>query len=120
MTYVTTYENRSDYLFVLIEGTESYADAVKFWNDLAEYATGEGHHKILVVDKVEGTLSDTDHFYLSLVVAELFRGRKIAFVDPKEATYEKNKFGETVVVNRGVVAAVFRSEEEAKTWLLSR
>ncbi len=118
MSYRTTYDKRSDYLYARIEGPESYTEAVKFWHDLANLAAKEGFTKFLVVDNVVGSLSTAEHFHLSLIVAELFIGLQVAFVDSKAETFKKNQFGETVVVNRGVLAEVFHSEEEALRWLL--
>ena len=118
MTYKTTIEEREGYIFARMEGPESHEAAVRFWHDLAEAAEKSGRDRFLVVDDVDGTLSISEHYDISLVVARLFASRRIAYVDAKEETYAKNKFGETVVVNRGVNAEVFRLEDEALDWLL--
>ena len=56
---------------------------------------------------------------MSEKIAKLFLGKIIAYVDPKQETIEHNKFGETVVYKRGVVAKVFNSEPEAVEWITS-
>ena len=120
MTYQTTYAKRNGYFSARIVGPESFQEAVRFWRDLAKTAAENGHSKFLVVDGVDGLLSTSEHYYLSLIVAELFAGKRIAYVALNEASYGGNKFGETVVVNRGVTAKVFRTEEEAVAWLMDQ
>lgn len=120
MTYQTTYAKHNGYFSTRILGPESFQDAVRFWRDLAKMANESGHSKFLVIDGVDGILSTSEHYYLSLIVAELFAGKRIAFVALNEASYGGNKFGETVVVNRGVMAKVFRAEDEAVAWLMDQ
>ena len=115
--YAVTYENRPGYLYVHIEGAESLQAAIRFWEDLSKKAKDEGLRTFLIVDEVTGALETTDVFKLSVKVANLFAGAMIAYVDPKEDTFDANKFGEIVVRNRGVYATVFHSEDEAIQWL---
>ena len=118
MAYKVTFEERTDYVYAHMEGPESYEEAVRFWVNLEKISQKNGFTKVLVVDEVTGRLNTIQIHNLSQKVAELFRGLKIAFVDPKEETYEDNKYGETVVYNRGAWAKVFRDEKEALDWLL--
>ncbi len=118
MAYKLGFEQKEGFLSISMEGPESYANALKFWEDLAEKARSENHTKFLIVDKVSGSLSTTEIFYLSEKIAKLFLGKIIAYVDPKKETYDHNKFGETVVYKRGVIAQVFESETEAAEWLI--
>ena len=115
--YTITYEDRHDYLYVHMEGPESISAAIQFWEDLSEKAEAEGLRAFLIVDEVTGKLSEMEIFELSVRISRLFPGAKIAYVDPKEETFELNKFGGLVVMNRGVLASVFRTEEEAVKWL---
>ena len=62
-------------------------------------------------------VSTFQHFEISELVARLFAGKRIAYVDPKEHTYASNQFGETVILNRGGSVKLFTSEQEAHTWL---
>ncbi len=54
------------------------------------------------------------------VVFGIVRAAGAFYVDPKEKTFEDNRFGETVVKNRGGDAKVFHPEMEAHEWLLAR
>ena len=120
MSYKIALEERSGYLYVKLEGPESYSEALRFWRDLSERSRSTGLRKFLIVDEVRGKLSSSQIFTLSKKVAELFSGKVIAYVDPKEETFDANRFGETVVSNRGVVAKVFHSESEATEWLADK
>lgn len=119
MPYKTLFKDRGDYLFVSIEGDESYASALHFWEDLVGKKTRDGFRKIMIVDQVSGRLSTIELHKLSEMISSLFIGSRIAFVDPKEETFEDNKFGETVILNRGgQIVKLFQSEEAALEWLL--
>lgn len=120
MSYTISFENRSDYIYAHIEGKESYDEAVHFWEKLADEFQSEEIKKFLIVDKVTGRLSTIELYTLSIIVSDLFRGKTIAFIDSKDDTFEDNKFGETVIGNRGGTAKVFRSEDEGLEWLLKQ
>ncbi|HTX73841.1 MAG TPA: hypothetical protein VMC79_13505 [Rectinemataceae bacterium] len=117
MPYRISYERTPDYLLVRMEGEEAFAEAIRFWQELARLAAEELISRFLIVDTVVGQLSTTEHFEISEVVARLFVGKRIAYVDPKEHTYESNQFGETVILNRGGFVKLFVSEADAHAWL---
>ncbi|MCF6239392.1 MAG: hypothetical protein L3J79_11405 [Candidatus Marinimicrobia bacterium] len=117
MTYRITYEVRESYLFVKLEGPESYASAIHFWETLAEKSKLEAINNILIKDEVQGRLTTIELHHLSELVSRLFRGKKIAYIDEKEATFEDNKFGETVILNRGGIVKLFKSEAEGQEWV---
>lgn len=117
--YSILYKNRPSHLFVHIEGPESYEAAVGFWKELALKATEMDHDNILVLDEVSGRLSTINLYKVGELVAKLFIGKRIAFVDPKKDTFVDNKFGETVIKNRiGRTVVLFHSVVEAEKWLL--
>lgn len=119
MGYEIRYEARIGYLFAHIEGPETYDNALDFWRDLGREARERNFTRLMVVDEVTGILSTTQIFTLSTEIARLHPDATIAFVDPKKETLEANKFGETVLANRGITGRVFTNEEEAEEWLLS-
>jgi hypothetical protein len=118
MPYRVTLDRRPSFLHARMEGEESLEDALRFWETLAELSTREGISDFLVIDTVVGSLNIFQHFQISVEIAKWFRGKRIAYVDPKEATYAANEFGENVLQNRGVTAKVFRSEAAAVRWLV--
>jgi len=119
MPFRVSYMRKPEYLFVSMEGEESFQEAIAFWQALSEVSITEGITRFLIIDTVVGRLNTFQHFEISQVIASLFLGKRIAYVDPKKDTYDNNSFGETVVVNRGVIAKVFRTEKEAQQWLLA-
>jgi hypothetical protein len=119
MPYRLTYERRVGYLHVRMEGEESFEEAVRFWQALSDISIAEGITRFLIIDTVVGRLNTFQHFEISKLVASLFLGKRIAYVDPKEETFDANSFGETVIQNRGGIAKVFRLEDDARQWLLA-
>ena len=119
MGYDIRYEERRNYLFAHIEGPETFDNALDFWQDLRKESRERKFTRLMVVDEVSGTLSTTQIFTLSTEIARLHPDATIAFVDPKKETLEANRFGETVLANRGITGRVFTNEEEAEEWLLS-
>jgi len=118
--YEIEFKDRKDYLFVNIQGPESYDAAVRFWEILASKARDEKVKRILVVDEVSGKLSTLELHKIGELVSTLFREIQVAFVDPKEETFSDNEFGETVIRNRSGNVILFRTEAEAETWLLRK
>jgi hypothetical protein len=119
MPYQVTYERQPDYLHVRLEGDESFGEAIRFWEALSDISIAEGISRFLIVDQVVGRLNTFQHYEISLLVAKLFLGKRIAYVDPKEETFRANSFGETVVINRGGIAKIFTLESDAIPWLLA-
>lgn len=119
MGYDIRYEKGRNYLFAHIEGHETYENALDFWKELQKEARERSFSRLMVVDEVTGTLNTTQIFTLSTEIARLHPDAVIAFVDPKKETLEANRFGETVLANRGITGRVFTDEGEAEKWLLS-
>jgi hypothetical protein len=117
MSYKVRYEDRKDYLFVHIAGPESYDNAIQLFQDLRKKTDTEHYKAFLIVDEVTGALSAGETYRLSTEIAKIHRGNIIAFVDPKEHTYNANAYGGTVVANRGVITEVFTNEKDAMEWL---
>jgi hypothetical protein len=100
-----------------MEGEESLTEAVLFWHALSDIANAERTSRFLIIDTVVGQLSTIEHFEISELVARLFVGKRIAYVDPKAETFDANSFGETVIRNRGGLVRLFKSEDDAHQWL---
>ena len=64
MPYSVSYESRPGYLYVQIEGPESYDEAVGFWENLATKSIDENIRKILIMDKVTDRLTTLEIFKL--------------------------------------------------------
>ncbi|RMG03578.1 MAG: hypothetical protein D6735_08230, partial [Acidobacteria bacterium] len=75
--------------------------------------------KVLVEENIKNNVSESDMYEIIPVFTELFESVIIAFYDHQMNHYDLNKFGETLVLNRGVIGRVFNDIEKAKQWLLS-
>ncbi len=117
--YTIKSEDRTDYHYVHISGPESFDAAVLFWEKLALDARQTSLKRILIEDRVDGRLSTLEIHMLSEIVSKRFSGVRVAFVDPKDETFEDNSFGETVVRNRAGVVRLFKTIESAERWLLN-
>ena len=120
MPYRLVFEERDGYLYILMEGPESYESALLFWQDLYRKAREEEICHFLIEDRVVGRLTRTELFFVSEMVGKLFHNRVIAYLDPKETTYQDNQYGESIVNSRGGDATVFRAMEEAIRYLQER
>jgi len=117
MPYTVTYEDREGYLYAHIEGPESFEEASLFWESLRKEGAKRGYDAFLIVDEVAGVLDPTEVYTLSVNVALLFAGKRIAYVDPKNESFDANKYGESVVQSRHVTVRLFRTEPDAIKWL---
>lgn len=117
MTYKVRYEDRSDYLFVHLEGDESLSDALQFWKDLVQNADAKKYKAVLVVDHVTGMLNPVEARMFGREAAQLSKGMTIAYVDSKEETFDINMSAEKIASNRGLNSRMFKNEEEAMEWL---
>ncbi len=118
MTYHAKYENRPGYLFVLIEGEECFDEAMAFWEDMLKEADTRNYNTLLVKDELKGLMTPQQVYQFCAQMARKSHGKTIAYVDGgKPEAYEMNLHGETVAINRGVNARLFKTEEEAVKWI---
>jgi hypothetical protein len=117
VAYIIRYEYREGYLYVHMKGPETYDNALQFWKDLRKDADARKYTRFLIVDEVTGVLNRNQVYKLSAEIARIHLGNTIAYVDPKQETYESNAFGETVVNDKGVTARLFKDENDAIYWL---
>jgi hypothetical protein len=118
VAYILRYEYREGYLFVHMKGPESYDSACQFWKDLRKEGDARKYTRFLIVDEVTGVLNRAQVYRLSTEIAKIHFGNTIAYVDPKEETFDANAFGETVVNDQGGVnARLFKNETDAIEWL---
>jgi hypothetical protein len=118
--YKVSYEDRGNYLFVHMEGPESYEEAMLFWKNLRIKAETEHLTNFLIVDEVTGVLNSVEVLSLSLNLGKMFIGATIAYVDPKKESFNANNYGGSIVRKCGVNAQVFVCESEAVTWLATQ
>lgn len=123
MTYRIDISLEADHVRAVVAGQRRAGrevdDAAEFWSRIAEACRAHQVHAIVAVIDLGGRLSSTSAFEIAnhIVSLGLTWPYRIAVVDRNELSYQDNLFAETVAVNRGVHAKVFRAEAEALAWL---
>ena len=119
MDYQLKKEDKGDYLYFHVTGSDSLEVSKAFWREIIETSTNLNYKKILVDEELEGAVPVGDIFEVitsGLDIGDV-RSMKIAFVDRFSEQIEENIFGEKVATNRGINAKVFTNTEEAEQWL---
>jgi hypothetical protein len=115
-----------DHLLLIANGNYSLPEANHLFKQAIDKAVLYNRHKILIdVTNVTGSIPYIDRFYYSKNLAEYSinnsfnKANSIAVVG-KEPIVDKDRFGETVAVNRGLNVRVFTDMEDATMWLNSQ
>jgi hypothetical protein len=118
--YTITFEERPQYLYVLVEGeNDSYEISRQFWTEIVDYLKGKEYEKVLVVERLEETVSTEDVYRLVTEFPQMgLTGLKIAFVDEVLDQYTINQFGEIVALNLDLNGKIFNDVDRAEKWLL--
>jgi hypothetical protein len=116
--YTLNFELRGDYLYVLLEGKDSYSASISYWTRIAEEAKARNLTKVLVHENLEGEISEGEVFGLIIEVLPANTGIKIALFDEQNVSSEINELGELVAQNRGADIHIFQSLECAEHWLI--
>ena len=121
MDYTLKKEDRGDYIYFHVTGSDSLEVSKAFWREIIETGTQLKYKKILVDEDLEGSVPIGDIYEVITTGLDIgdVRSMKIAFVDRYLEQMEGNIFGEKVATNRGINAKVFTNIEEAEQWLRS-
>ncbi len=123
MSYDVTTQPDGKRLRVQVEGDRSrgdlVAEATRAWRKIAADCADAGCNQILVVTAATGSFPTLDAYIINSILNEygVQRTWSIAFVSLDTESYRDVEFAETVIVNRGFDAKVFRTEGEALDWL---
>lgn len=118
--YDVQFEYHHEYLHARVTSEKDSAEiSISFWKEIAAECKKHGYKKVLVEENIKNNVSESDMYEIIPVFTELFQSVIIAFYDHQINHYDLNKFGETLVLNRGVIGRVFDDIEKARQWLLS-
>ncbi len=120
MSITTTIKHESGYLHVATTGEDESLEAViAYGEEIYQEAMRVGTTKVLANEqKLVYKLGTFNTYELAAYWSHKIRGSaKIAIVANPD-NMQDLQFFEDVAVNRGVRVRAFRSEEEAKAWLL--
>ncbi len=93
------------------------SSAERFFSQVVDLARNASVSRILIdARKIPVELSSLQRFEFGKLVAQIFKGLKIAFVT-EPPLHDSQHFGEDVVYNRGADIREFRMVEEAMQWL---
>lgn len=121
MNYELTFEDRGEYLYIKVCGTNSPAAVAGYLADIARECERRERYRILIDERLEGPRLDIGEVFEiastgSMNALGLFHA--IAYVDSRMG--DLAGFAETVAVNRGMPVRTFPSVEPAEAWLLSQ
>lgn len=102
----------------VFDGVDSLAVSVAMWRMISEQAQLHQVTRVLVLESLEGTVSEED----TLVVIEALAGMsladsRIAFVE-LGGFIQGNEHGEILALERNIDVMVFSEEGSARNWLL--
>ena len=120
MSYQINFEQKDDYMHIVVTGTKSTDTIRSFHADICTQRENHGYSRILVEQRLEGPAIPTFELYELVAQASQKAAGKydaIAYVD--EARDTNLSFAETVAVNRGAAVATFGSIDAADRWLTS-
>lgn len=118
--YSLSYEVRTDYLYVLIEGEQISSDIARsYWNNIISLSRKTNSKRMLVNKEIPLVLSPAKLFQLgSELAADGFQSCKVTICD-RHATPDGMVFSENVIRNRGLNGRAFTELDEATNWLIS-
>ena len=117
--YTLTLERRPRYLRAHVAAPEDTVEvSIAYWSEIAAACRAGGVDRLLVVEELEGTArpSEMDEVVEGLLQLG-FHDIRLAFVDATEDAALLVR-AEIRAKKHGVVARVFRREDEAEGWLL--
>jgi hypothetical protein len=119
MSYHLTIEEHPLYLHTAVSGTHSLENARRFLQEAYAACVERGYTDVLLEMNLTGPSLDLGSIFAVVAQrsADAVKLRRVAYVDASSRDPEKKRFAETVAVNRGVNARLFRDLEEARRWL---
>jgi hypothetical protein len=116
--YTVTYEQRPTYLVARIVGDRISGDIkVAYFTEIAAECRARGLRKMLVIETLQGSITEGEMARLAVQVAPLVKGIICAYVDTMPDRQGINRLGEHLSVDAGAVGRMFRTIPEAEHWI---
>ena len=111
---------QGNYLLVRYRGPDSLEISRKIFQRIVGACDEYECFNVLAIAYLENSLSTLDNYDSAAMLTEVGFSWKhrLAWVDLNADTYGSTQFAETVLLNRGFSARLFREVEDAKQWLL--
>jgi len=124
MSYTIDFINADNFLHILVQGKESYANSLEYSQTIIRHCETTGERNILLEEKLKGELSVFEIYRISTYLIKILFSKNlilnIAYLDETQAHTIKNYFAENVFVNRGVNVKFFRVYNDAEKWLTAQ
>jgi hypothetical protein len=115
--YYIEFENRGEYLYVLVGGELVTPEIAKlYWDQIAEKCDELNASKILIEKDFAQTVSAPEILEMGLYLGRILPGKKIAFFD-RYSNKGVNELGKVIARNQGVQLRVFENVEDAEQWI---
>jgi hypothetical protein len=124
MSVQLTYQVFRDYIRIELKGKRSeqnqLEEGIRMWKEIVGICEKERRKRILTISNIEGRLSLGSSFKLtdSLEAIGWKFDYKIAGVATVDILFMSLMMLETIMVNNGYECKMFKSERQAKKWLL--
>lgn len=117
--YTLTFEDRGQYLYAHLTGTDSYAASLSYWNEISDEVRKFDFRRLLVHENLIGHVNEGEVFDIICDLVPSGLGIKVAFYDENRADADINELGLLIASNRGIDVRMFSSLEDAEKWISS-
>jgi len=119
MAYEMSVDLHDNHIHVILVGEDDLPAIREFWAKISEILRNNPHRKLLMEERLLGSMHDSDIHEWSEFMRSLHLppDTKIAFSYPEERASEY-RFAETLLINRGFITKIFPDVGDARTWLL--
>ena len=115
--YRIEFENRGDYLYVLVGGGKLTAEiSAAYWREIAHECFELKIDKILIEKDFPETVSPPEMVQMGEYLGYLLPTFRVAFID-RHRHQSINELGKKIARNREVVMQLFNEVGEAEQWL---
>lgn len=113
--YETQISDDAGFLRILVRGKREFGRTERLVALVRKAAEERGFQRVLLDTRaLTDPASNKYRFALGELVAEQWRGLRVAVINPVEA---RDGFVETVALNRGALTRTFETENDAMAWL---
>jgi hypothetical protein len=116
--YTIQFEDRGDYLYVLVGGKKLTAEiSARYWREIADACDFLKRDKIMIEKDFLEPVSPPEMLQMGEYLGKLLPNYKIAFLD-RHGNQTINELGKRVARTHEVKMQLFKNRKEAEQWLL--
>jgi len=116
--YQLTFEDRDAYLYARLNGEDSFAASLSYWNEIADKVKALGYQKLLIHEDLAGEVVESEmHEIIMDLMPSGLLDVQIAFFDENLNDASINALGQSLAVNKGANVKIFDSLNAAQDWI---